>query len=134
MTPSCDFPTICFARKRRPFECMAKVQGAKKAIVISGWMRAGVKRNPLAIFNNLINRQALRNERLPFFCHFFYQNDLSTDIQGGASSAICPYVGQSGRCVPGRYPMLMRNSPVISPPVKRNVFLNNTTQSAFCSG
>ena len=35
---------------------------------------------------------------------------------------------------PGRYPMLMRNSPVISPPVKRRVFLNRRTQLSFDLG
>ena len=30
--------------------------------------------------------------------------------------------------------MLMRNSPVISPPVKRKVFLNSRTQSFFDLG
>ena len=42
--------------------------------------------------------------------------------------------GHAGSWDPGRYPMLMRNSPVISPPVKRNVFLNSRTQSSFDLG
>src|SRR3546814_3082719 len=35
--------------------------------------------------------------------------------------------GHPGRCAPGRMPRLIRNSPVISPPVNLNVRLNSFT-------
>ena len=42
-------------------------------------------------------------------------------IHGGPSRAIRANTGQFFACAPGRYPGLRRNSPVIWPPVKRNV-------------
>ena len=44
------------------------------------------------------------------------------------------YTGQSSACAPGRYPVLIRNSPTISPPVNRKVRLNSFTHSAFERG
>src|SRR3546814_2379760 len=42
--------------------------------------------------------------------------------------------GHPGRCAPGRMPRLIRNSPVISPPVNLNVRLNSFTHEALSRG
>ncbi len=52
-------------------------------------------------------------------------------LQGGFNEAIRSKTGQEGWCAPGKYPILMRNSPTISPPVNRKVLLNSFTHSCL---
>ena len=57
-----------------------------------------------------------------------------TLLQRGFVLSILPYTGQFFKWAPGRKPMLSKNSFTISPPVKRNVFLNNFTHSSLGLG
>ena len=54
--------------------------------------------------------------------------------QSGRWRRIRGYTGQRGRWAPGRTPMLIRNSPTISPPVNRKVWRNSVTHSALVRG
>src|SRR6218665_4149571 len=57
-----------------------------------------------------------------FFCHM------------GLAFITFLYTLHASSWAPGMYPMLIKNSPTISPPVNLNVFLKSFTHSSFVLG
>ena len=98
-------------------------------------MGAETERN-LARVKNLM-RQGIR---LLLFClqdqfqSTDSQNSIPTRAHGGSNTLIFWMIGQPLSWAPGKYPVLIKNSPVISLPVNKNVCLNNLTQSGFIKG